>query len=43
MDRGALEEAAGWAAEEALHDPDIAFSPVVPGPEEIREIILDSY
>jgi len=36
-------EAAGKAAELALHDPDIAFSPVVPTPEEILEMLENLY
>lgn len=43
VSRADLERVASKAAELALHDPDIAFSPVIPGPEEIEEIILSSY
>ncbi len=36
-------EAAGKASELAYHDPDIAFSPVIPSTEEIEELILSLY
>ncbi len=41
--RSRFAEAAAKAAELALHDPDIAFSPVVPAPEEIRAMLENLY
>ena len=35
--------AAGKAAELSYHDPDIAFSPVIPDTEEIEELIMSLY
>ena len=43
VQRDRFVEAAGKAAELALHDPDAAFSPVIPAPEEIRSLILSLY
>ena len=43
IDREKYIEAAAKAPELAYHDPDIAFSPVIPSTEEIREILEKLY
>ena len=43
VDRATLEEALDWVAGEAFHDPDIAFSPVIPDEDTIKQLILESY
>ncbi len=43
VDEGLYMEAARQAAEEALHDPDIAFSPIVPSPGEMYELLVGLY
>ncbi len=43
IEKPRFEEAARHAASLAYHDPDIAFSPVVPSEEEIVELLLSLY
>nr|MEB3816989.1 iron-containing alcohol dehydrogenase [Desulfurococcales archaeon] len=43
VEREKVEDVAAWVAEEALHDPDIAYAPVVPSPEELEKLILSLY
>jgi len=43
VEKPRLEAVAARVAEEAFHDPDIAYAPIVPPPEDIEKLILNLY